>query len=482
MPAMRDSIERLGAGLVAMLLAGCATSLPPREPPVPASPEQWQAPAPEAVGLPHDGRVAALDQWWRQFDDPLLAALVADAQAVSPTVASALSRIEQARAAQTVAGSALGPTLDAGASAARGQFDVFTPTGTQSAANLRATWEIDLFGGNRAGFDAALARLEGAQADWHDARVLVAAEVGSAYVTFRACEAQLEQVTSDAASRAETARLTTLTADAGFRAPAAADLARASAAQARVQVEAQRQRCELDVKALVALTGRDEPALRAALAAAHARLPQPVAIGVAAVPAQVLNQRPDLYAAALRVSAAAADTAQAQTRRYPRVALAGSIGPARFEGGGITASGTVWSVGPVQVVLPIFDGGALAAGVDAARARYDEAAALYAAQVRQAVREVEAALVTLQGSAARSVDARRAVEGYDASLKATEALFRGGLASLFDLEDARRTALLARRELIDLDRERVVAWIALYRALGGGWTDEAPVPVAANAR
>jgi NodT family efflux transporter outer membrane factor (OMF) lipoprotein len=478
--ARARTAPRVGALLAAALLAGCATTLPPREPPTPAAPAAWQASEPAA--LPHEGRVAELGQWWRQFDDPLLAALIDDAQAVSPTLASALSRIEQARAATTAAGSALVPRVDAAASVARGQFDLGLPTGTRSAAELRATWELDLFGGNRAALDAAQARFDGAQADWHDARVLVAAEVGTVYVALRACEAQLEQVRFDAASRAETARLTTLAADAGFRPPAASDLARASAAQARVQVEAQRQRCELDVKALVALTGRDEAALRAALAGAGARLPQPASIAVDSVPAQVLNQRPDLYAAAQRVAAAAADTATAQARRYPRVGLTGFIGPARFDAGGASASGTLWSLGPVQVELPLFDAGARAADVDAARARYDEAAALYAASVRQAVREVEDALVTLQGSAARSADARLAVEGYDASLKATEALYRGGLASLFDLEDARRTALLARRELIDLERERVAAWIALYRALGGGWSAPAPPALAAAPR
>ena len=474
-PSRRST--RVGALLAAALVAGCATTLPPREPPTPATPPAWQAGAP--APLPHEGRVAELDQWWRQFDDPRLAELIASAQAVSPTLATALARIEQARAATTAAGAVLVPRADAAARVARGRFDLGLPTATRSAAELRAAWELDLFGGNRAALDAAQARLEGAQADWHDARVLVAAEVGTAYVALRACEAQLEQARSDAASRTETARLTTLAADAGFRPLAAAELARASAAQARMQVEAQRQRCELDVKALVALTGLDEPALRSTLAGAEARLPQPASLAVASVPAQVLNQRPDLYAAAQRVAAAAADTAAAQARRYPRVGLAGSIGPARFDAGSATASGTLWSLGPVQVELPLFDAGTRAADVEAARARYDEAAALYAARVRQAVREVEDALVTLQGSAARSADARRAAEGYDASLAATEALYRGGLGSLFELEDARRTALLARRELIDLERERVTAWIALYRALGGGWTEPAPALAAA---
>ena len=77
----------------------------------------------------------------------------------------------------------------------------------------------------------------------------------------------------------------------------------------------------------------------------------------------------------------------------------------------------------------------------------------------------------MQSTAARSVDAQAAAEGFAFSLRATDARFKGGLASLFELEDARRSAVLAQTTLIDLQRERVAAWIALYRALGGGWSD-----------
>jgi outer membrane protein TolC len=119
--------------------------------------------------------------------------------------------------------------------------------------------------------------------------------------------------------------------------------------------------------------------------------------------------------------------------------------------------------------LPIFDGGRRAANVDAAQARYEEAAALYAARVRQAVREVEEALVNLESARLRTEDARVAFEGYRASFAATEARHRSGLASLVELEDARRTALAAETAWVALQRERVAAWIALYRAMGGGW-------------
>jgi len=206
------------------------------------------------------------------------------------------------------------------------------------------------------------------------------------------------------------------------------------------------------------------------LQARRASLPKPAQLGVAAVPAQVLAQRPDVAAAERELVAAAADTAQARAQRYPRVTLAGSIGPSRFETGGASTHGTLWSIGPVSVSLPLFDGGARRANVKAAQAAYDAAASRYAAKLRGAVREVEEALVALQSTAARGEDARSAAEGYERSLRAVESRYRGGLASLFELEDARRTAVAAQSALIELQRERVAAWISLYRSLGGGWS------------
>ncbi len=465
----RQRAARLAALAAALTLAGCASfdaSAPVASAATPAA--QWQAPLPAA------DPGAELRQWWQQFDDPLLPRLIDAAQAASPTLADARARIEQARAARVAGGAALGPTLDATAQAARGRFDLATPVGTSAGASLQAAWEIDLFGGGRAGRDAAQARLEGAQASWHDARISVAAETASAYLALRACEAQLAQTELDAASRAETARLTELSAKAGFQAPASADLARASAAQGNATLTQQRAACDLAVKSLVALTALPEPELRTQLQPRKASLPQPAQLGVAAVPAQVLAQRPDLAAAERELTAALADVSQARAQRYPRIALAGSIGPSRFETGGGSTSGTLWSIGPVSVSLPIFDGGVRRANTAAAQAAYDAAVVRYAARLRTAVREVEDALVALQSTAARGQDARIAAEGFERSYRAVESRYRGGLASLFELEDARRSAVAAQAALIELQRERVAAWISLYRSLGGGWTAGEP--------
>jgi outer membrane protein TolC len=253
-------------------------------------------------------------------------------------------------------------------------------------------------------------------------------------------------------------------------APANAALARASAAQGRSLLAAQQAACEQLLKSLVALTALDEPALRERLAPRTAQLPQPAQLLVPAVPAVALAQRPDLRVAEQAVVAAAEDTTQSQALRYPRVALSGSVGPALLRVENNSFSGSLWTIGPLQVSLPLFDGGTLEANVVAARARYDEAVSAYRGQVRTAVREVESALVTLDSSARRVADTQIAVEGFEASLKAADARFRGGLGSLFDLEDARRSALLAHSTLIELQRDQVAAWINLYRALGGGWT------------
>jgi len=94
---------------------------------------------------------------------------------------------------------------------------------------------------------------------------------------------------------------------------------------------------------------------------------------------------------------------------------------------------------------------------------------------------VEEALVKLQSTAARSEDARLAAEGYRASFTGTEARYKSGLGSLFELEDARRTLLAAETALLTLQRERATAWVALYRAAGGGWTTEHGGPAPASA-
>jgi outer membrane protein, multidrug efflux system len=454
--------------VVATFLSGCASvGVMQTTSSAPVPPSAWQAPA------PHQGSTTDLTQWWSQFNDPQLPRLIAAAQEVSPSIAAAKSRIEQSRAARVSAGAALGPTLTAQGNALRAAEGAASPA-TSLSASVGAAWEIDVFGGAAAGRDAAQARLVGSEMLWHEARVSVAAEVATQYTALRACEAQTAQVQLDATSRNETARLTDLTAKAGFTAPAQAALSRASAAQGNSQLTQQRAQCDGLVKGLVYLTGADEAALRTQLNTTRGVIAQPAQISIPQVPAALLRQRPDLGNAERELLAASGEIRQAQAAKLPRVALNGSIGAARVTAGGFTNSDSTWSLGPLSVSLPLFDGGSRTAQVSAAQARHADATVQYNAKLRAAVREVEDALITLKSTADRNGDAVVATEGFAASLRATDARYKGGLATLFELEDARRSAVQAQTALIDLQRERVTAWILLYRALGGGWSVDAP--------
>ncbi|RYY94061.1 MAG: efflux transporter outer membrane subunit [Comamonadaceae bacterium] len=474
-----------------LALAACSLTRPPAtiDAPVPAS---WQTALPDAAAtLPHAGSNAALAQWWQGAGDPLLAELIEAAQAASPNLASAAARIAEARAARVQAGAALLPTLDgslsasrgnsAGASGATGTAGGAGSAGAASAssqsmpafttlqAGLQAGWEIDLFGGLSANRDAANARLNASQAQWHEARVSVAAETANAYFAERACARQLAVAESDTTSRRESARLSQLSADAGFTAPADAALARAGAADASARLTQQRTQCALLRQSLVALTGLEAGALTARLNAAPVQLALPALQAVSSVPARVLGQRPDVFAAEQAVAAASGEVGAAQAQRYPRLTLGGNIGRLQLRSGDFRQTLDTWTVGPVALSVPLFDGGVRRANAESAQARYDEAASQYRAKVRQAVREVEEALLKLQDTDARAGDADTAVAGYDASLRAAQSRYDSGLASLFELEDARRTLFAAQTARVALQRERAEAWVLLYRALGGGW-------------
>ncbi|GAB2851835.1 efflux transporter outer membrane subunit [Pseudoduganella ginsengisoli] len=497
---------------VAVALGGCSLTAPSAKVDAPI-PAQWQA------ALPHNGDVTDLNQWWRNQGDPLLAQLVDAAQAASPTVAQASARIAQSRAERVAAGAALAPNVDLVASAQRMSQQSAVPTGTTVQGALQASWEIDIFGAGRATRNAAQARLEGAHAGWHEARVSIAAETANQYYSLRACEQMQTVAVQDAGSRAHTARLTELSSKAGFVSPADAAMARASAADGRNRATAQRATCNIAVKGLSALTAIPEAELRAKLAdgaatayaAAQAALPAAArnaavaatgtaagstqapataappamtdaspAIAIASLPAQVLSQRPDVYTAERDVAAASYEVGGAQAQRYPRVALSGSIGAANFHTGGQNTQLDTWTVGPLALQLPVFDAGRRRANIDAAQARYDSAVVAYRATIRNAVREVEQALVTLNATSERAADAHTALAGYRTAFAATEDRYKNGMASLLELEDARRMRLAAENTVITLQQERSAAWVALYRAAGGGWNPGQAAETTAN--
>lgn len=468
--------------LGAIVSAGCAVG-PNFVKPTTTTHNTWIAPSPV---LPHQGQPATLVNWWSEWNDPVLAELINNAVRENTTIAQAAARIAESRANTRGLTSYLFPSFTAHANNTHSKGDQQNNQGGQSLqpnnqssadsnssqrisiSAIDAAWELDVVGGARRGREAAIRRQDARDADWHDAKVSIAAEVASQYVNLRACEVLLAGYDIDAKSRAQTARLTQLKKEAGFEAPANAALANASAAEANARLTAQRADCDVLVKVLSELTATAEPLLRMQLQKRHANMPMPKAFAISGIPAEAISQRPDVASAENALAAAIADIGVSIADRFPRISLAGTIGYQQFSSNGFESNGRTWNYGPM-ISLPIFDAGRRAANVDAAHARADEMLAVYKGKTLRAVREVEESLVRLDSAAKREADANSALTGYQQFLNATEARIKVGAGNLPELEDARRAVVGAQGIAVGVQRERLQAWISLYKAVGGGW-------------
>ena len=452
---------------IATGLSACATG-GLAESPQPRVPQSWQA------ELPHGGRAENLRHWWQQFDDARIAALVEMAEHDSPTLTQTWANIEKARATLRSTQAQALPSVSASASASRSnqiQTGQSAVAGASRSAGFDASWELDLFGKVRRGAEAAEARVEARTADWHDARVSLAAEVADTYVRYRACMLLADAYRREVASTAATEKATTSAVQAGFTAPSEGALARASSASGQANLLQQTTQCGLLVKSLVYLTGTEEPSLRQLIAESKDRMPQPSALHVQAVPAQLLRQRPDLASLEREVAATGAEIGVAKSDLYPSLSLSGSVS---VSANSLVSPTTLWSFGP-SLSIPLFDGGQRRAAVDSARASYVSALAGYQQGVRTVVRDVEEALLNFDGARRRTEQAETAAREYRRYFNSIESDWRAGRTTLLSLEEARRSALNAEITEITLQQNRVQYWIALYKAVGGGWQPETPV-------
>jgi len=473
-------VFRFGVVVAASLaLMACAVG-PDQRRPQPPAPAAWSAP------VPHGGSAARLIDWWERFDDPVLTRLLRTAEADSPSLALAWANIRKARATLASGRADALPSLTVQGSAQRsnqsgqsGQTGGGSagPVGTTLTGGLDAAWEIDLFGKLRRTSEANEARLQARTDDWHDARVSLAAEVADSYVQYRACRLLERAYADEARSQTDTARATATAVRAGFTSPIDGALARASAASLRSTLTGQRADCDVLVKALVALTGDDEAAMRQRLEQGVAVLPRAAAFAVDRVPAALIAQRPDLASLERELAAAGAEIGAAEADRYPSLSFSGSI---ERTGLGLGSLMTTWLLGP-SITLPLFDGGKRAAAVESAQASYEAQSAQYRNGLRTALKEVEQALVRLDAATRRAGDAETAAQGYRDYFDAIDRNWRAGGASLLDREEARRNALSAEIDLITVQRDQIQQWIALYKALGGGWQPEAPARAPATA-
>lgn len=444
------------------LLAGCATPrIPEREPAAGiALPADYFADARPEAGLD--------EAWWHGFGDPELDALVDQALARNPSLEAARQRLAAARAIVVAEQSDFLPTID-GELAGDGAIDDRGRGAEGAGASIGGVWRIDINGRLSAERAAAIAAADGAAQLVADRRRLIAAAVASQYIELKRTAARLRLLEESSDLQRQTLRIVTLRFEAGLSSNldvrrARADVARTEAQRGLLQLA--RARAANALAVLVGDTPSGVPeAAREAQVPRYARGP---AIGV---PADLLRRRPDLLLAEADIARAAAEVGIERADLLPALALPGlvTLGDGSIDG---LFSQAVASLSAVLGV-PLIDGGRRQAEVRAAESILEAELADYRQALLGVLAEVETALTAISAAKDRTSEFQNAVTESEAAFEQSNALYREGLASLFDVLDVQRQLISSREALIDGNADLAQAHVDLFTAVGGDMDREA---------
>jgi NodT family efflux transporter outer membrane factor (OMF) lipoprotein len=454
----------LSIAVLAAAALGACSQQPVARATAPVAPAGWHHAA---------GSAAVQADWWQGFGDARLGQLVREALARNQDLRQAAARVAEAHALAAAQRAVFWPSLDAGVGAARSRSisDVtlkpYLSTGHQEL--FQASYEVDLWGRIDALARAADHGEESSRAARDAVALSVAASVAQTYIGLLELDAQIALARRVQASRSRTVELVRRRRDEGYA--SGLELAQAEAEQhAGAQTlpllarALERQEAQLNV-----LLGRPPGPVERGADLAGLR---PCELPDAGLPSELLRRRPDIRGAELQVAASDAQLAAARTQWLPALRLNASLGSA----GASVLRGdpfTIWSLGG-SVLAPIFNGGRLQAQAKASEARRDQALAAYERAVLGAWAEVE---VQLNSHEQQQIQLREALSQHQAvaeALRIAERRYREGHASALDERLAERNMLAAEQGVVSLRSGLLQTQVALFRALGGGWSGVAP--------
>ena len=416
--------------------------------------------------------------FWKEIGDSTLASLIQEALRTSVDVDAAEARVTGARAARRVSSFDMGPTITAVGSATRQRSSMAQVPGLTSQLPQRdlydvgfdASWELDVFRRVNRTVNAYSTLAASAEHDLHDVQVTLAAEVARTYFELRGAEQQLAVARRNAENQRRTVALTEdrLAAGRGTafdteRAKSVLQLTLAAIPTIEAQIGADRNR-------IATLVGRAPNTLPANWLGAGAlpALPDTVRVGS---PQQLVRRRPDVLGAERQLAAQSLFVGAAQAEYLPKISLAASAGYAATSFDSLSRRGTSRIVAGPVFTFPLLDLGRVKARVDVAHAREDEAKAQYNATVLRAVEETETALVTYDRAHARLALLGEAVRASTRASELAQQRFDAGLTDFLQVLDAQRTLLDAENQLAQAHTAAATALVAVYKAIGGSWTD-----------
>lgn len=473
----RSTMPWLTAVLTAALASGCASThglapaSTPRDPDMLATTQSF-AGALSPAAWPRQ-------EWWTQWGDPQLDALIAEALAGTPTLDAADARARKARALAGLADEARKPALGASARYSGAYLPeslLPSPIGGEyngvTLATLDVQYAPDLWGGKRAHWESALGTLHAAEVDAQQARLTLAANIVHAYVALAQAH-EAKTVAREESVRAE--RLLDL-ARQRVRAGLDNDLqvrqAESALASAGQQGQAAQQQIDALRNALSALLGKgpdrglalDPPTLLATDAPA---LP-------CALPSELLGHRPDVVAARWRVEAASRGIDAAKAEFYPSINLTAMVGIASGNVSDLFTRDALLATAGPAISLPLFHGERLRQQLASSDADYDLAVAQYDQSVVGAVREVADALQAAHTLDAQIASATRARDATRKALALADDRYRAGLGTQLDVLGAQRPLLQLDTQLAALRAQRRNVAVDLAVALGGGAAPSSP--------
>ncbi|WP_332741288.1 efflux transporter outer membrane subunit [Hydrogenophaga sp.] len=474
---------RLGAlGLAGLALSGCSFT-----------PKYERPAAPVAATFPDQTAPMAAqadNMAWREFvGDARLRDLIALALANNRDLRVATLNIEQVRAQYQIRRADQFPSVGLAAAGNRQPDGNGGITSTYSVGLALSSWEIDFFGRLGSLKEAALAQYLASEEARHAAQTSLVAAVASTWLSLQTNDELLALTQRTLATREDSLRLSKLRFDNG--ATSALDLRQAESLTAAAQsaLAQQRRLRALDLNALTLLVGQTPPA---ALLPAPPTMPEAVTANTngakvptapvpaapmlrdvpAGLPSDLLTRRADIRQAEQQLIAANANIGAARAAFFPRISLTASAGTASSSLSGLFKDGSWGFTLAPQALLPIFDAGRNNANLDSAKAARSIAVAQYEKAIQTAFREVADALA---GSAtlgdqltAQQVQATAEAERF----RLAELRYRNGVASFLDVLDAQRSLFTTQQALAQTRLAQQQNQVALYKALGGGWTVE----------
>ncbi len=455
---------------VCLLLSACAGSPPALDSGI-APPAAWQFAernAAQATNL----------QWWTHFGSPQLKRLVEQARRDSFDVAAATARVRQAQASAVIAGAPLLPEVKFNLATSHqklirgaGGPDLDVSQSDKAVdnfgANLTASYEIDFWGGRAAARDSALHSLRASEFDQATVELTLLASVADRYAQTLAADQRKQIAELNLANARNVLDLVQTRYDAGSATALELAQQKSLVASQQRQLPLIQQLAEESRITLAALLGQPVQALELGSEAFQALTWPGIGAGV---PSQLLSRRPDIAKAEAQLAAAQADVSVARAAMLPALTLGATLGSDAYKALEILRS--PYYTLTAGLVAPIFNNGQLRAERDKARARQDELLYTYRATIINGFADVEKSLSNIT-----RLDQQRAWQGEElqqaqTAFEIAESRYQAGAEDLLTVLETQRTLYAAQDQNVQLRLSRLQASIALYKALGGGWTTE----------